>query len=345
MKDTIETRLGIFFALAVIAGIIILEMAGGFEKFKGGYRLYAYFKNIHELKEGDPVKMAGLQVGRVESLEITNRMVRVALKINRGVVVRSDSKATILFTSVLGGQNYVSIDFGTEKGVKLEPNSVIETVEQPDVNALLAKLENVATGIENVTRSFSGDRIDNLLGPLTDFIKQNSGKLGNIFGNLQTISENIANGKGTVGKLITDDALYNSVLGTVTNFETTASDIRVVASQASNMLSKGESTIDNINTLITNANFVVQKINTGQGTIGKFMTDEKLFTDASEAMSNLRDILVKINRGTGSVGRLINDDSLIKNAKSSLQKLDKAMDSMEDQGPLSVIGIAVNSLF
>ncbi|MGC8829048.1 MAG: MlaD family protein [Verrucomicrobiia bacterium] len=345
MRDTLETRLGIFFALAIIAGIIVLEMAGGLERLKGGYRIYAYFKNVHELKEGDPVKMAGMQVGRVESMSITNERVRVTLKLNSDVVVKDDSKATIKFTSVLGGQNYISIDFGTERGVKLEPNSVIETYEQPDINTLMAKLDNVATGIENVTKSFSGDRIDNLLGPLTDFVKQNSGKLGAIFGNLQTISENIANGKGTVGKLVTDDALYNSVLSTVTNFEATAVDIRAAASQASNMLAKGDIAIDNVNSLITNANSIVQRINSGQGTIGKFATDEKLYTDASEAMSNLKEILIKVNKGTGTVGRLINDDSLIKNAKTSLQKLDKAMDGLEDQGPLSVIGMAVNSLF
>jgi phospholipid/cholesterol/gamma-HCH transport system substrate-binding protein len=52
-----------------------------------------------------------------------------------------------------------------------------------------------------------------------------------------------------------------------------------------------------------------------------------------------------MNRGEGSVGKLINDDSLFKNAKLSLQKLEKATEGLEDQGPLSVLGIAVNSLF
>ncbi|HON07171.1 MAG TPA: MCE family protein, partial [Verrucomicrobiota bacterium] len=79
--------------------------------------------------------------------------------------------------------------------------------------------------------------------------------------------------------------------------------------------------------------------------IGKFATDDKLYTDASEAMANLKEILIKVNKGTGTVSRLLNDDSLIKNAKTSLQKLDKAMDGLEDQGPLSVIGMAINSLF
>jgi phospholipid/cholesterol/gamma-HCH transport system substrate-binding protein len=55
--------------------------------------------------------------------------------------------------------------------------------------------------------------------------------------------------------------------------------------------------------------------------------------------------LEKMNRGQGSVGKLINDESLLKNVKLSLQKLDKATEGLEDTGPLSVLGTAVNSLF
>jgi phospholipid/cholesterol/gamma-HCH transport system substrate-binding protein len=45
------------------------------------------------------------------------------------------------------------------------------------------------------------------------------------------------------------------------------------------------------------------------------------------------------------VGRLINDESLFKNAKLTLQKLDKTTEGLEDQGPLSILGMAVGTLF
>ncbi|MBC8095443.1 MAG: hypothetical protein H7Y43_06500 [Akkermansiaceae bacterium] len=62
-------------------------------------------------------------------------------------------------------------------------------------------------------------------------------------------------------------------------------------------------------------------------------------------MTNLKEILEKINQGKGSVGKLVNDQEFYRNAKLTLQKLDKATEGLEDQGPLSVLGIAVNSLF
>ena len=62
-------------------------------------------------------------------------------------------------------------------------------------------------------------------------------------------------------------------------------------------------------------------------------------------MTNAREILEKVNHGQGAVGKLINDQEFYRNAKLTLQKLDKATEGLEDQGPLSVLGIVVNNLF
>jgi len=97
--------------------------------------------------------------------------------------------------------------------------------------------------------------------------------------------------------------------------------------------------------LLTNANDVVATVNRGEGTVGKFIKDDKVYREAEGSLTNLHQILQKINQGQGSVGKLVNDESLLKNVKLSLQKLDKATESLEDTGPLSVIGTMVNSLF
>ena len=63
------------------------------------------------------------------------------------------------------------------------------------------------------------------------------------------------------------------------------------------------------------------------------------------AMKNIREVTDKLNRGEGSVGKLINDQEFYNNAKFTLQKLDKATEGLEDQGPLSVLGMIVGKLF
>jgi phospholipid/cholesterol/gamma-HCH transport system substrate-binding protein len=62
-------------------------------------------------------------------------------------------------------------------------------------------------------------------------------------------------------------------------------------------------------------------------------------------MANLKEITGKINKGDGTVGKLINDQEFYRNAKLTLQKVDKATEGLEDQGPLSVLGILVGQLF
>jgi len=56
-------------------------------------------------------------------------------------------------------------------------------------------------------------------------------------------------------------------------------------------------------------------------------------------------VLEKVNHGEGSVGKLVNNDDLLKNVKMTMQKLDKATEGLEDQGPLSVMGMMLNTLF
>ncbi|MEK7684029.1 MAG: MlaD family protein [Verrucomicrobiota bacterium] len=323
MKNTLETRLGIFFALALIVAVIILEMIGGREFFKPSFPVRARFNTVQELKVGDPVKMAGVQIGHVERIALADNKVEVTLKLNRDAGVRTDSKASIRFSGLLG-QNYVAIDFGTAGAPKVAEDALLVTTEQADLSTLMVKLESVASGVEGLTKNFSGESFNNLLGPITDFLKENNPKLTAILGNAQTISSQIAQGKGTVGKLINDDQLYNSALAAVTNLNESTSEIK--------------STIDQAKT-------VLAQVDKGQGSLGKLLKDETLYRETTTAMTNLKEILQKVNQGQGTVGKLINDESFYKNAKMTLQKVDKATEGIEDQGPLSVLGIAVNSLF
>ncbi|MEI9960970.1 MAG: MlaD family protein [Limisphaerales bacterium] len=316
MKNSLETKLGFFVAFAIFAAFLITETLGGLEMFKGGYHVSALFDTAQDLKPGDAVKMAGVEIGRVEKIELADQKVKVVMKLNKGAAVKTDSKATIKFTGLMG-QNYVSVSFGSTDGQRAEDGTILEAQNQPDLNAVMAKLDNAASGIENLTKSFTPDTINNLMGPLVDLVKQNSGNIGGSISNINRITAQIASGEGTVGKLIYDQSFYNSAMDTVSNLQST-----VAAAQQ-----------------------VINNVTNGQGTIGKLITDDTLYTATTASMTNLSQILIKINQGQGTVGKLVNDQEFYKNAKLSLQKLDKAADSLEDTGPLSVIGTMVNSLF
>ena len=316
MKNSLETKLGYFVVLAVFAAWIIVETLGGVEMFRGGYHINALFDTVQDLKVGNSVKLAGVEIGRVEKIALADNKVRVTMKLHSDAVVRTDSKATIKFTGLMG-QYFVSIDFGTPGAPPAADGTVLATEEQPDLNAVMTKLDKAATGIENFGKSFTPDTINNLMGPLVDFVKQNSGHLGGAISNIENISGQIASGQGTVGKLIYTEQLYDSALVTVTNLQDAVTEVRQV----------------------------VKGVSGGQGTLGKLVTDETLYNSTTASMTNLNQILLKVNQGQGTIGKLVNDQEFYKNAKLTLQKVDKATDSLEDQGPLSVLGIIANQLF
>jgi phospholipid/cholesterol/gamma-HCH transport system substrate-binding protein len=317
MKNSLETKLGFFVALTVLAAVLIIETLGSADLFSTGKYVSAQFDTVQDLKVGDRVKMAGVEIGRVDKIALTEDKVGVTMKLKPDANVKTDSKAIIKFTGLMG-QNFVAITFGAPGSPRAEDGAILESFEQPDLSAIMAKLDAAAGGIQNLTKSFTGDKIDNLLGPLTDFIKQNSGPITATIANIKNVSSQIAAGQGTVGKLVYDEALYNSALTTVSNLQDTTTSAKDV---------------------IASAKIVMNDVTAGKGTVGKLLTDETLYRATTSSMTNLNSILTKINQGEGSVGKLVNSPEFLDNAKLSLQKLDKAADGLEDTGPLSVIGI------
>jgi phospholipid/cholesterol/gamma-HCH transport system substrate-binding protein len=323
MKNSLETRVGIFVALIAVAAVLVVEILGGVERFGSGRRVHAMFSTVQELKVGDRVKMAGVEVGRVEEILLTNNAVRVTMRLNREAQVKTDSTASIKFTGLLG-QNFVDLTFGTPEAPPADPTTYLSSVDQPDLSLIMKKLDNVATGVENLTKSFSGDEIGNLLGPLTDFLTQNREPLSLTISNISEITGHISAGEGTVGKLIFDESLHSSATAALADLQEALNDVQLT---------------------ITDARGIMADVNAGKGTAGLLIRDEALYTEATASMTNLKEILEKINRGEGSVGQLVNEEDFYNNAKLTLQKVEKSVESLEDTGPLSVLGIAVGSLF
>jgi phospholipid/cholesterol/gamma-HCH transport system substrate-binding protein len=308
--NSLETKLGVFVVLTIFAAVFVIETLGGMDLLHRGYRVSALFETAQDLKPGDRVKMAGVEIGRVDKIDLAENKVSVVMKLRSDAVVKTDSKAVIKFTGLMG-QNFVAVTFGSPGAPRADEGAVLATTEQPDMSAIMDKLDKAAAGIANFGNSFTGDKIDNLVGPLTDFIKQNSAPITATIANVKNVTSQIAAGQGTVGKLIYDESLYNTAISTVSNLQDTATAVRTE----------------------------VTKISSGQGTIGKLLTDDTLYKSTTASMTNLNSILLKINQGDGTIGKLVNNKDFYDNAKLSLQKLDKAADSLEDTGPLSVIGI------
>jgi phospholipid/cholesterol/gamma-HCH transport system substrate-binding protein len=330
MRNSLETKLGLFFALVVIAAFLLLELAGGASWFKSGKTIRADFRTVQDLKVGDPVRLGGVPVGRVSKIAINGDKVEVGMRVDSDAQVRTDTTATIRFTGLMG-QNFVALEFGSPTSPLVADNTLIQSKDQPDLATLMEKLQGVADGVQTMTKTFSGQDFSKLLGPLTELVKDSQPRIQAILGNVQTISGNIVSGKGTVGRLVNEDTLYAQALALGTNANSLAVDAKETMVDARGALA--------------DARKVVAGVQKGEGTVGKLLKDDTLAKELTAASTNLKEILQKINGGQGTVGKLVNDDSFLKNIKMTLQKVDKATEGLEDTGPLSVIGTMVQTLF
>ncbi len=337
MKNSLETRLGIFFALVVVAGFVLFELAGGGRWLLRGQEVRARFKSAGDLKVGDPVKLAGVNVGRVADIRLAGQAVEVVMKVDENAEVRTDSSAQIRFTGLMG-QNFVALTFGSENAPRLVGGGVVQAREQADLAQIFEKLDGVADGVQSMTKSFGGDQMGQLLGPIAEVVKENQPRINALMANLATLTTGLTEGKGTVGKLLQDDALYSTAIATVTNLNSVAGDARGLFAKADGMLSDTQG-------LVGDARKVMGGIERGEGSVGKLLKDDTLAKQTTAAMSNLREILEKVNRGQGTVGKVVNDDTLLRNVKLTLQKVDKATEGLEDTGPLSVLGTMLQTLF
>ena len=184
MKNTLETRLGMFVALAIIAAFVILEIVGGADFFKPGYHVRARFNNIQELKVGDRVKMAGVPIGRVEKIGLADE--------NKVEVIAAPEQGHAR-PHRQQGHHQIRRPDGPELCLhRFRHARRAAAGGQPiDRHHRAAGLERAhgqagraASGVQNLTKSFTGDKIDNLLGPFTDFMKQNNPRITAIIANV-----------------------------------------------------------------------------------------------------------------------------------------------------------------
>lgn len=325
-----SARVGLFFILgAALIWVTFEALTSGKVRRDRGYRLIAHFSNLKELKAGDEVRMAGVKVGSVAETRLAGRRAEAVFLIDSKVQVAQDSTATIAMAGLLGS-NYVSLDLGTEGSGYLQADNEIRTVDTPDLNKLVSQLGDIGKKIDGALSQFTGAISGSegsgpgLLSKIDKLVDENSTRVSEITTGLQEITQKVNRGEGTLGKLVNDPAAYESLVSTL-------GEIRSAATEAK--------------TFIANTQGIVDQVKSGKGTLGALVYDEEAGQNIKIVTNNLRILSEKLNNGEGTLGKLINDDSLFKEAQGVMRKVDRAVDGLADQGPISAVGVVAGALF
>jgi phospholipid/cholesterol/gamma-HCH transport system substrate-binding protein len=90
---------------------------------------------------------------------------------------------------------------------------------------------------------------------------------------------------------------------------------------------------------------VSDKIERGEGTLGKLIQDESLYNEAKETLHSMKGIAEKVEKGEGTLGKLINDDTLIKETEKTMKKVQKAAEGVQEQTPITVLSTIIGLFF
>lgn len=322
-------RVGLFFLLGIALVWVTFETLSGGKAWQDkGYNLIAGFENLRELKAGDEVRMAGVKIGSVEKTLLAHRRAEAVLRIQPNVKVASDAVATITMAGLIG-TNYIGIDLGSPDAAPLAPGTEIRTRSTPDLNTVMTQIGDLGKKLEGALGSFgqamNGDgKGGGLFQKLDRLVTENNDKIGATLTNLREITDKINHGDGTLGRLVNDPTLHNELVATL-------GEIKGAAEEAK--------------TFVANAQEIVDQVKTGKGTLGALVYDDATGNDIKVLAKNLRDVSDKLAHGQGTLGKLINDDTLYSDARGTLKKADRALDGLNDSGPISAVGVLANALF
>jgi phospholipid/cholesterol/gamma-HCH transport system substrate-binding protein len=140
-KYSKETVVGIFVVIG-LACIGYMTVKLGNVGFFGdnSYSLFAKFNTVTGLREGNPVNMLGLEIGKVQkfTMDQENQQVLVEFKINKGIEIYDDAIASVK-TEGLIGDKYVAVDPGGGGDLLADGDSITDTNSPTDIMDLVSK--------------------------------------------------------------------------------------------------------------------------------------------------------------------------------------------------------------
>jgi len=281
-----EAKIGIAVFLAVIilvGGIIFLK---GIDFRSKEYRLTLFYGNVNGLAEGSPITIAGLNIGKVQDMRLAGNVIAVGVTIDNKVNISKDSKAFIKSSSLMGGKQ-IAIIPGVSPEI-LKDGDILTGAYEADLTELTSTLSPISTNVlgilERVNTTFDDPTRRNIQSILLELnraakdlqlvIQQQGGHLDHAVGNFTTFSEDMSRFAKRLDTIAVDQK---------GNLNDGIKSIRVTAKtmeEASNRFKDASASIDN----------VFKKLERGDGTIGKLMNDERLYTHLDSLIMSLNEL-------------------------------------------------------
>lgn len=242
MSYSSQERLVGIFVLSALAVIFLLFFINSrtANLFQDYITLHAYLKNAEGISSETLVKVSGIEVGQVRTLDISpDHRIHITLRVFERYreLIRKDSQAAIGKLSVLG-RSTIDIEAGSPEEPPIADGDTIEVEEPLSMDELIAELTPVVRAVESSVQRFAAvmqaiepQKVETIVANL-----EHSSK------NIRSTSDQIASGKGTVGMALYDEQFQQRLKQTVDSLEKSLG-------QAERRMAQLEPVLDNVDTI------------------------------------------------------------------------------------------------
>ena len=285
MNMSTEAKVGGVTLLGLILLAYMIIHLGGFTFGDKGYPVTAMFNQVSGLKEGNLVRYAGVEVGRVKQVKVTPEGVAVTLIINEGVKIPEGSKISI-GTDGLLGEKYINIAPPQSSSGYLQPNSVVKGDVPQDLDKLIATADKVLLDMQKLVNS------------LNDVFGDEKVKTSLIESavNARELTNNLKNMSAVMARLAeNNEADVNTM---VSNLTAMSESLRSVTSRVDKMLAdvdnNGQTARDFRQTL-ENIRVTSERVEKMAASLEGVVTDPETTRDIKETLKNAREVSAKAN--------------------------------------------------
>ena len=312
-----ELKIGIIAVAAIGLAVLLIVSVGG----QGGlfswdrYELRTKFNNVMGLKSGAVVRVAGVEVGKVTDVSLDGAEVAVTVEVNKSNQSRitDQSRASIGSLSLLG-EPIIDISPATT-GRPLQDGDFIQS--KASGGSIMDLAEPVQAGVAEATA-------------LLQDIRKGKGTVGKLFTDEQVYMEfqaflnsaegvvaGINRGQGTLGRLAKDDAAYRKLDAALADLNDMTRRIRAGEGSLGKLL-KDDALAKSFTSTAQNFDEISAKLNKGEGTAGKLLNDKQLYDRFNQLTERFDKLLLTLEKGEGTAGRLIQDKQLYENINSAV---------------------------
>lgn len=284
-----EIRVGIAVTLAsliLIVGVLWLQR---FKLVEKRYGFYVRFPEVGGLTKDDPIMVNGVERGRVRDVRLHKHGVVVEMGIREGVSVPVDCKITLRSIGIMG-ERFVSIT-GGKADLVVSPGDTLSGVLEAGLSEVMGEAGRVLGELVETTSSLNR-LIEDLLG---------EGRLGESMDNIRSFSEGMrdiaSGGDAPLVSAITRLDRVTTLLDSLLSRRYSALDSTLASVARAGP--KIDSTISDLHRVSVSLRELTDRLNRGEGTLGKLIKDEGLVEKIDSTVTDLNGLIEDIKKHPG----------------------------------------------